>query len=636
MQKKTIYSICSVVIIIFIISVIVYSYFYKDNYFKDKEVISAYGDIFEIQREADEKIEEYKNDNQYTIDNPKIELNPYKISPLTALVIFQTEKEETVSIEINEKYKTTMESSKKHAIPIYGMYPDYENKIKLKLSSGLEKEITIKTDKYQGDKITLEKTSNVTENNLYFISPNFVNNCIIDGKGNVIWYLLGDYAGDIEFLENGHFYISDCNQGRNGVKINYSSFLEMDYLGKIYNQWITEYGVHHELVPLSDDKMMVLGANDESNFFDSYIYTIDLKTGKVIKYIDLYELLHNIDPELIEGLGTNFDLVNNSAYYNEETGDLLISLRGLNSLMKINFNTSEIKWIFGDLEFWGEKFSKYMLKVTDNTRFLGGQHSAFITKDGLIGVHNNDIDQFDLSDTNLTHYLDRYTTCDLYEIDENKMTIKTKWQYTANKELFSNVAGHMEILKDDSKLITYGWAMKKEAYENPKGILYTDPNYKNGVIVQIDKNDQITFKATMPGLIYRTFKIDGIYKENTTNYKIEKFSRINGTTVNGEKIETSEVAKELKTASEYFNKFELITNRASIYDDFEITDTVDIIFAGEDKSIYKYSYKQANKEGPKSFNSGFSSIPVNIPEGKYAVYIKKNNNYYDIKKVIEF
>ena len=63
--------------------------------------------------------------------------------------------------------------------------------------------------------------------------------------------LNGDYAGDIEFLENGHFYISDPNQGINGVKINYSSFIEIDYLGKIYKQWITEYGVHHELVPLS-------------------------------------------------------------------------------------------------------------------------------------------------------------------------------------------------------------------------------------------------------------------------------------------------------------------------------------------------------------------------------------------------
>ena len=51
-----------------------------------------------------------------------------------------------------------------------------------------------------------------------------------------------------------------------------------------------------------------------------------------------------------------------------------------------------------------------------------------------------------LKESNLIHYLDRYSTCDLYKVDEENMTIKTIWQYTANKEQFSNVAGHMEIL----------------------------------------------------------------------------------------------------------------------------------------------------------------------------------------------
>lgn len=495
---------------------------------QEKKVISAYDEIFEIQEKIDKEIINLSKDTQYTIENPKVLQNPYKISPLTALIIFQTKNEESVEVKINGTEMTKMESKKEHIIPIYGMYPDYENKIELILTNGTKKEVIIKTEEYKGDPITVEKTTTEVENNLYFISPNFVNDCIIDGKGNILWYVLGDYAGDIEYLDNGHFYISDPNQGKNGVKINYSSFVEMDYLGKIYKQWITEYGVHHELVPLSNNKMMVLGANDNSDFYDSYIYTIDLETGKVIKYIDIYELLHNIDPELIESLGKNFDLVNNSADYNEETGELLISLRGLNSLMKLNFNTNEIEWIFGNPEFWGKNFEKYMLKTIDNTRYLGGQHSAFVTENGLIAVHNNDIDQFDLSNSNLSHYLDRYTTCDLYKIDEQNKTIQTVWQYTANKQQFSNVAGHMEMLENGNKLITYGWSMKQEAYEKPSEILYTDPAYKNGVIVEINDKDEEIFKATMPGLIYRTFNIKSLYQDETKNYTVESFKRING------------------------------------------------------------------------------------------------------------
>ena len=603
------------IIAIGIVGLFLIIFLYKKNIQNsDEKNISAYDEIFEIQKKADIEIENFSKDKNFTLDNPKIILNPYKIAPLTALIIFQTEEDATIEVKVNGNTMTNMEKSKTHLIPIYGMYADYENKIELILNNGDRKELTIKTDKYKGDAITLEKTTESIENNLYFVSPNFVDNCVIDGKGNVVWYIDGDYAGDIEFLKNGHFYISDPNQGTNGVKINYSSFVEMDYLGKIYKQWITEYGVHHELVPLSDNKMMVLGANDESDFFDSYIYTMDLETGKVIKYIDLYELLHNIDPELIESLGTDFDLVNNSADYNEQTGELLISLRGLNSLMKLDFNTNEIKWIFGDSNFWGKNFEKYMLRVSDNTRYLGGQHSAFITKDGLIGVHNNDINQFDLSNSNLSHYLDRFTTCDLYEVDEENMTIKTVWQYTANKEYFSNVAGHMEILDNGNKLITYGWAMKKDAYERPEEILYTDPEYKNGVILEIDENETQLFKATMPGLIYRTFKIDGLYKPETNNYKIDTFLRINGTEVNGEKIETSSIKEDLKKAEEYTDKIEIITNRVSINKKLLNEDKADILFVGEDNITYIYNYKEIGKEPPKSFNSGRSSKKVSLPE----------------------
>lgn len=623
------------IIIALILAIIGVAYMIGDNK-EEKQIISAYDEIYQIQKEVDKEIAKFIEDNSYTIENPKIMLNPYKLSPLTALVIFQTEKEQTVEVSVNNSKMTTMESTTKHAIPIYGMYADYENIIELKLNDGTAKQLTIKTDKYEGEEVILEQTSNEVVNNLYLLSPNFVNNCIIDGKGNVVWYLKGDYAGDIEYLDNGHFYISDPHQGRNGVKINYSSFVEMDYLGKIHKQWVIEYGLHHELVQLSDNKMIALGASDSSNFFDSYICMIDLETGKTLKYIDLYELLHNIDAKLIESLGTSFDLVNNSVDYNEQTGDMLISLRGLNSLMKLNFNTSEIKWIFGDKEFWGENFAKYMLKIQDDTRILGGQHSAFYTSDGLIAVHNNDIDQFDLTNANLSHYLDRYTSCDFYKVDEENMTIETVWQYTANKELFSNVAGHIELLENGHKLITYGWAMTEEAYQNPEEVLYTDPVYKNGIVREIDTSGNTVFEARMAGLIYRTYKLDSLYKLQTENYKITEFNRINGTETNAKIVEKDTIEKALKKAEKYNNKLEIITNRVYINDELQLTDSADVIFVGENDKVYVYSYKEAGKEGPKSFNSGYVSKKMNVPTGKYEAYIKINEDYYDTDLIIEF
>ena len=271
-------------------------------------VFSPYDEVFEIQEKVDQKIKAYQEDAKYTIQNPKVLLNPYQISPLSALVIFQTKEETEVEVYINDRFATKMKESKKHSIPIYGMLSNYNNKILLKTNT-TEKEITIQTEEYTGDKVSVLKSSDELEG-YYFVSPNFVDDFVMDTKGNVCWYLNDNYGGDIEFLENQHFYISDSKQGINGVKINYSSFLEMDYLGKIYKQWIPQYGIHHEIIP-KENELLILGGKDDSPFVDSILYIIDKNTGKTLYELDFYEFLSSIDPELMNSLGSKFDLVNN-------------------------------------------------------------------------------------------------------------------------------------------------------------------------------------------------------------------------------------------------------------------------------------------------------------------------------------
>src|SRR5574344_2698460 len=74
------------------------------------------------------------SDGTYTIDNPKIILNPYGISPLTALVIFDTKDltTPTVTIKGNDNlttYTNIFKPAKKHYLPIYGLYADTNNEI---------------------------------------------------------------------------------------------------------------------------------------------------------------------------------------------------------------------------------------------------------------------------------------------------------------------------------------------------------------------------------------------------------------------------------------------------------------------------------------------------------------------------
>ena len=138
--------------------------------------------IVDIQNELQKEFKSYG----YTIDNPNIILNPYEISPLTALIIFETPKEEKVNITIlgkdNNNIETSFEKTKIHYIPIYGLYPDYKNKIKIS-SGNTTKEIEIKTDKIP-DNINKNSIKTNNEFNLTMIN----NYPVILDKNNIFSY----------------------------------------------------------------------------------------------------------------------------------------------------------------------------------------------------------------------------------------------------------------------------------------------------------------------------------------------------------------------------------------------------------------------------------------------------------------
>ena len=623
-----------IILVILVAVLFTFSIINKESYFEEKEVKYSLGDQIKYQDKVDKQLSEYIIDTRYTIENPKIVVNPYGLTPLTAIIIFNTQYSTDIKVEINGKYFTTMEESTLHSIPIYGMYAGTDNKIKLTDNLNNSYEYTITTESYEGDLLKIENTSEKLDDSLYFISPNFVENCIYDKEGNLLWYIKGDYAGDIEYLENGHFYISDPYQGTNGIKINYAGFLEMDYLGKIYKQYITQYGYHHEIVQLDNNKILTTGTNDNSNFLEAVLYTMDLETGKIEKSIDMYEFLHKISPEWIESLGNNFDFVLNSIYYDKPTGDVVISCRGIGTIIRFNFETEEIKWMFGDPDYLPDEFDKYLLKVIDDTKYPYGEHCAFLTKEGYLAFHNNDANQFNMKSQKLSDYIDKYTTNVKLEIDEEKRTIKTVWEYEADKKEFSKVGGYLEFLENGNTLINYGWSIKEEAYKNPDNISIEDTEYLNGVVIELDSENNVLFRASMDGLIYRVSKIR-LYEEITANYKIIPYELIEQIPNNVQKISTKKIKKELKNAEEYKYDFDVQIDRVMITYPITKEDKVDVIFVQENES-YIFEYKEKGEEVKKDFNSQKYGKLISIPKGEYAVYVCINGEYFDTNIVERF
>ena len=110
----------------------------------------------------------------YSIDNPNLVVNPYGNSPLTALVMFETDNYSEVSIKIlskdgNSDINYTFSKNKYHLIPIYGLYADYDNTVILS-SEDKSKTINIKTSSLPEN---FTYVDNMTYDNFIFYNSNY-------------------------------------------------------------------------------------------------------------------------------------------------------------------------------------------------------------------------------------------------------------------------------------------------------------------------------------------------------------------------------------------------------------------------------------------------------------------------------
>ena len=152
----------------------------------------------------------------YTFDNPKVILDPYKSSPLTALILFETDNEVIPKITVKGKDKNTtitheFKKSKKHYLTVYGLYADTNNEVEIEYKDNnkvYKKTIYIKTDKLPEDFVlptSVEAKKEKLGTEFYFFTPSARGySCAYDVNGDVRWYLTHYALWDNTRLENGN------------------------------------------------------------------------------------------------------------------------------------------------------------------------------------------------------------------------------------------------------------------------------------------------------------------------------------------------------------------------------------------------------------------------------------------------
>ncbi len=224
----------------------------------------------------------------YTIDKPNVIVNPYGNSPLTAIVMFETDDYSEVELTIKSKdgssdINYTFSKNKYHYIPVYGLYADYDNTIVLE-SEDKVKVINIKTSKLPEDFKFDDSNNNA---NFTFYNVNYP--YAVDSNNEVRWYLNEKYYGNITVDSDSSIIIGSNRYNEDGNAI---SLYRMNMLGKVYNEYLLS-GDYYGFNAIYNDNIVVLSDR---------VLLVDIQTGEIMEKLasnDDFDYLGVVDDKIV-------------------------------------------------------------------------------------------------------------------------------------------------------------------------------------------------------------------------------------------------------------------------------------------------------------------------------------------------
>ena len=492
-------------------------------------VIIAVFRIFGMQTEGENEVEnvvslmekQIQDENKleisgYTLDDPNVVLNPYEISPLTALVIFETDEEVSPEVTIHgdsdlTTYTHTFAKGTEHYLPIYGLYAGRENKVTIKCGDE-EKELTIKTDELPDDFIlptSVKKDESKLSNDLYFYTPSSSGyTAAYDVNGDVRWYLTESAIWEINRLDNGRLLVSTERLAE--VPYYSTGLYEMDMLGKIYTEYSLPGGYHHDYYEMENGNLLVASDdfNNDSGTVEDYVVEIDRKTGNIVKTFDLKDILKMTDGKSENWIEYDW-FHNNSVWYDKKTNSITLSGRHQDAVINIDYDTGKLNWILGDPEGWSDEYQKYFFKpVGDNFEWQWSQHAAMITPESYVFLFDNGNNKSKNEDE-YVDAADSYSRGVMYKIDTDKMTIEQVWEYGKERgsDFYSPYISDVDYLDEDHYIVHSGGISYKDGkiQNQPAGLAGAD-TLKSDTVELL--NNEVIFEMILP----------------TNNYRVEKMS----------------------------------------------------------------------------------------------------------------
>ncbi len=454
----------------------------------------------------DDEIQAEVESGEHTWEDPLVLSNPYKIAPLTAMVVFDTEESCKVRVTVKGKEEAydisgEVDAAKSHRVPVIGLYADMENTVVLELLDDNgevtdSKELKIQTDGLSAsfdDLVQPIVTSGESAFGLTVVYGQRSNYpYAIDASGEIRWYLrekCGNYG--IFQLSNNHFmFQDDAGYTPTHRKPQTTNLYEMDYLGRAYQLYYIANGIHHDVKEIEPGGNLLVLSNTLEGCEEEAVLEIDRETGEEVKRLAMTDVFD-------ESLATAVDWAHlNTVSYNPEDDTILLSPRNLNSAVKVNWTTHEIVWILSDPSIWeGTEYEKYVLQPEGDFNWHYQQHSVYEAGADLDG--NPDTLEISLYDNHWDGFapVDTFDGIEqsfskIYSIDEENMTVKLLKEFPG---VLSYITSNT-IYDPDSNHV---FSMSTQIYEpeDERHAMIYEYDYDTGEIINQFSLKRVAYRA---------------------------------------------------------------------------------------------------------------------------------------------
>lgn len=644
MKKKKILLTIFIFIILLVISLIILNRLNTNT-----KLIETKKSLISLQNEYEKDF----STSNYTIENPNVILDPYKSSPLTALILFETNDNVAPKVTVKGKDKNTtlthtFNKSKKHYLSIYGLYANYNNEVIIEYKN-VKKTINIQTSKLPDDFIlptSVKADKNKLDNDFYFFTPSSKGySCAYDVNGNVRWYLTNYALWDNSKISNGHILVSTERLVNSPYYM--TGLYEIDMLGKIYKEYSLPGGYHHDYYEMPNGNLLIASNdfNNEAGTVEDYIVEVDYNTGNIVKSFDLKDILNMNDGQSENW--TAYDWFhNNSVWYDEKTNSITLSGRHQDAVINIDYDTGKLKWIIGNPTNWSKEYQKYFFKpVGNNFEWQYSQHAAMITKEGYVFLFDNGNNKSKIKD-NYVEAKDSYSRGVMYKINTDKMTIEQIFEYGKERksEFYSPYISDVDYLDKNHYIIHSGGIVSVDGKPSNQPAGLTKGNVKLTSDTVELLNDKVIFEIKLPTNNYRVEKMKIYDTAVSKNITAKRLGTLGKTNVDKYKFIK---LKDTKLSKNIIKKYNIsLTNeedRLVFNGNFKRSDNVNIVLYNN--FAYKYYNVKISKKPYTALcvdilDDNDTNETLNITKyinkqdlnGKYSIYLEINGKLYNTTK----